>query len=322
MTVRQKQDTIDGYAAEWVIRLGGAPLTEAEQQAFDQWLAQDPAHVAAYLRADAVWGESAVLTSLSLPLRATAKRPRRAAGPILAGLALAFVIGGAGRFWLGDPLTMLMADHRTGPGEIRTVTLTDGSQVQLDTESAIVVDFTPHERRVRLLSGDAYFTVAPVAGSERRPFVVAASDGTAQALGTQFMVAKEADGGLVTVAEHKVRVSAAIAGGATGEVTLSPGQAVRYDDLHGLESVETVDLAQASSWREGRLVFNNQPLSEVITVLNRYRRGRIVIANRRLATLKVSGVFMTSDLSGALVAIRQELGAKTAAMPPFVTLLY
>ncbi|MCB8877671.1 FecR family protein [Acidisoma silvae] len=321
MKVPDQQTDIASHAAAWVIRLGGAPLTAAEHQAFDLWLAQSPDHVAAFTQAEQLWGEARALKSApgqprhSLP---QARLPRAGRLPLTsAGLALALFGLGAAWFWFGDPTTILAADDRTGPGEIRTVRLTDGSQVQLDTDSAIAVDFTTRQRSVRLLSGDAYFTAAPVAGSEHRPFVVAAGQGSAQALGTQFMVAHEPDGGQVTVIEHKVRVAAAGA-----EVTLSPGQAVRYDAAHGLEPVEKVNLEQVTSWRDGRLVFDNQPLSQVIAVLNRYRRGRILIANNRLAALRVSGVFTTSDLSGALSAISQETGARTAAMPPFITLLY
>jgi transmembrane sensor len=322
--MRRRYEDIGHEAAAWVIRLGGAPLSLVERSDFDAWLAASADHVDAFARADALWGESAALKDQPGLSRAPAENRitrGRSAQPILAVIALVALLAGGTRAWFGDPTTWLAADDRTALGEIRTVTLTDGSQVQLDTASAIAVDFTARQRRVRLLSGDAYFTVAPVAGAEHRPFIVAAAGGTAQALGTQFMVAREPDGGLVTVAEHKVRVTAAASGGPAATVTLLPGEAVRYDGGHGLQSAHDVDVTEATSWREGRLVFNDQPLAQVIARLNRYRRGRIVIADHRLAALKVNGVFMTDDLSGALAAITQELGARTIAMP-FVTVLY
>ena len=107
----------------------------------------------------------------------------------------------------------------------------------------------------------------------------------------------------------------------TNTVVLSPGQAIHYDRMTGLGAVQDGHLDQATAWRRGRLVFSNVPLERVVAELNRYRRGRIVIADTRLAQRQVSGVFPTTDLDGALESITRELHAHTTAVPPFVTLL-
>jgi transmembrane sensor len=217
---------------------------------------------------------------------------------------------------------MLAASYRTAPGERSRVTLDDGSLVQLGTDSALALAFDARQRRVVLLAGEAYFAVAPMTGSETRPFVVEAAGGTATALGTQFMVDRRGDGMTVTVAEHTVRVAAAQAGNATRAVVLSPGETVRYDRVAGLGMVAKANIDRATAWRRGRLVFDEVPLSEVVAELNRYRRGPIVLADGDFRDRRVSGVFDTADLDAALRAITREMGLKTATLPPFVTILY
>jgi transmembrane sensor len=334
-----QQQKVEAKAANWVIRLGGVPLRDDEQRRLDRWLAEHPAHEAAFARARSTWGELAALQtapgmllddavpSRSRPMPVPGNRLGWTRRAIMTGAAAAVVAvltgAGFGAFWYGNPMLMLASDYRTSPGESRTVTLADGSTVQLDTASAIAVHFDGHERRVELLSGTAYFTVTPMQGSETRPFVVAVANGTAKALGTQFMVDRQGDGAEVTAAEHRVEVTADRADeNKAGVVVLSPGQSVRYDRSSGLGAVSQVDIDRATAWRRGRLVIDRMRLADVIAALNRYRRGEIVITDAALADRRVSGVFETADLAGALAAITQELGVRMASIPPFVTLLY
>lgn len=323
---------IEAIAAEWVIRLGGEKLSEVEQVRLQRWLRESPAHAAAFECARSAWAEltalKAVPGSLVEDVLAVHNSPRieHAAIPSrtlrrgLSMLAVAvFLGGGLGAFWFGNPLLMLEADYRTGPGESRTVTLADGSQVQLGTETALAIHFDGQERRVELLSGEAYFTVAPMRGSETRPFVVRSANGTTKALGTQFMAERLDDGTEIVAAEHRIQVST---DNGVEPVVLSPGQAVHYDRLSGLGAVTAANLDQATAWRRGSLIFDKVPLSDVVAELNRYRRGRIVIANTTLAMRRVSGVFEIADLDGALASITRELGVQSSALPPFVTVLY
>ncbi|MEJ1977958.1 MAG: FecR family protein [Acetobacteraceae bacterium] len=336
-----QQGDIEAKAAEWVVRLGGGPLGDRERRALDRWLAESPAHATAFAYARSTWGELAALKAAPGALFADVAALRgqdapparhgfpgwRVASPMMlhatALAAVLLVSAGLGAFWFGNPLVMLAADYRTSPGESRTVTLADGSLIQLDTASALAVHFDGHERRVVLLAGEAYFTVAPMRGSETRPFVVMAANGTARALGTQFMVGRQNQMTEVTVTEHQVQVAAAGPNAdKPGIVVLSPGQSVRYDRASGLGAVAETDLARATAWRRGRLIFDKVRLADVVADLNRYRRGRIVIADSSLGDRRVSGVFETADPAGALAAITRELGLRAASVPPFVTLLY
>lgn len=328
-----RQGEIEAQAAEWVARLGGGPLGAAERHALELWLAEDTRHAAAFDEARLAWAlmdavaadPGALGLDLSTPPAMAprpAPRPRLRVRwrPALALAASLLLLVAAAVLWVGDPLAVLIADHRTAPGERRAVVLPDGSLVELGPASAIALDFTAEERRVELLAGLAYFTAAPRAGSERRPFVVRAADGTARALGTEFAVDRQADAVEVVVVEHQVAVAVALPDGGAAEVVLSPGQAVRYAGRR-LAGPRATELEQALAWRRDRLVFDRVPLERVVSELNRYRRGRIVIGSAALATRLVSGVFDTGDPDAALQIIARELGARTVSAP-LITLLY
>jgi transmembrane sensor len=332
----KRRDAVEAEAAAWVIRLGGDPLRAGERRALDRWLAEHADHQAAFDYARSTWAGLAALRdapgSLSddivpsapgmAPCPVAARfRPRTwvRAGALAATVLIAF---GLGILWLGDPITMLTANYRTAPAETRTVALPDGSTADLGPASAVALRFDNRERRIELLAGVVYVTAAPMAAGEGRPFVVEAANGTAEALGTRFIVERLPDAVEVTVTEHRVEVAAAPAAGPVDAAVLSPGQSVRYGQDAGLGPVEDVSLDHVAARRRGRLVFDRAPLSEVVAALNRYRHGRIVVADTALGGRRVSGVFDTSRLDEALASIARELGARTAAVPPFVTLLY
>lgn len=322
---------MEAEAAEWVIRLDAEDCTADDRRHFERWLSSDPRHRDAFDFASRTWGELSGLKELIEPATAgtpahpVAACPARASPRYLpvqalaASLVLALALG---LFWFGNPLVRMSADYMTAPGEQRTVTLADGTVVDLGSDSALAVDFDEQERRVELLSGIAYFTAAPKAGDETRPFVVKSGAGTAEALGTQFAVDKLDEAVEVTVAEHQVNVAVEGSPDSDREALLSPGQAVRYSADGVLGKVEERDLDQAMSWRRGKLIFNDVPLSRVVTELNRYRRGRIVITRDSLARLHVSGVFDVGDLGNALARIAAELRVRTASVPPLVTVIY
>ncbi|WP_244538106.1 FecR family protein [Mesorhizobium sp. YR577] len=339
MGKRDDYEQIEAEAAEWVIRLGGASVSERDRREFDVWRSKSPKHIQAFDFALKTWGELASLRSEPSALTddlewATLQRsigvpsaPSRSFGLQrlwhLAALSICLLAAiGFGGFWYGNPVTMLMADYRAALGETRTVTLPDGSSVDLSSGSAIALHFDKKERRIELLQGEAYFTAAPMVGDETRPFVVQGDIGTATALGTQFLVDRHSDAVEVVVAEHEVRVALAGSHSQAASVVLSPGQSVRYSSAKGMGKVSERNVELASAWRRGRLVFDQMPLGDVVAELNRYRRGRIVISNSALASRKVSGVFETNDLDDALNTISTELRLRVVAIPPLVTVLY
>ncbi|HEY4135722.1 MAG TPA: FecR domain-containing protein [Alphaproteobacteria bacterium] len=317
------RDGIEGEAAAWVVRLGAGPLSAAENAALAQWMSKSPAHADAFAYACDLWGDPAwkVLT-VTASVQDVAAPPRRRglwAGALAAGLAL-FALLGLQHF--GDPWTALRADYRSLPAEVRAVTLADGSRVDLNSASAIAVDYSDRTRSVRLLAGEALFSPKPLNDAETRPFVVAAGGLTARALGTRFVVAREpGDAVSVGVLEHQVEVAAPGADGETEHVVLTPGQSLRYAASQ-LGAVRQEDVAQDVAWSRGQLVFDRVALSQAVEVLNRYRHERIIVADANLAGRRVSGLFRLDDLSGALDTITAELGARSARVPLVATVIY
>ncbi|WGD31896.1 FecR family protein [Ancylobacter sp. WKF20] len=325
-SIDNRADEIELRAAEWVARLDGGPLSPAESAALRDWLEEAPDHRAAFEEAAATWRELSLLRRDPGPLRDLVPRtrpasPARRAVRVGAVVALLVLAGGIARYQFGDPWLLASADYRTAPGELRSVTLPDGSVAELGPASAIAVDFDSTERRVRLLAGEVFFTAAPRAGDETRAFVVEAGGGRTTALGTQFVVEDEGEGADVLAVEHQIEVALDHAG-ARQDVVLSPGQEVRYRRGLGLGRVRTRDVATATAWRRGMLVFSGSRLGEVVETLNRYRRGRIVILDGALADRRVSGVFATNDLDDAIETITAELGIGSRSIYPFMTVLY
>ncbi|MCQ8117699.1 FecR family protein, partial [Methylomonas rosea] len=206
------------------------------------------------------------------------------------------------------------ADFRTGTGEQRRILLSDGSTVILNTASSLSVEFSEKQRLIRLHGGEAHFKVAADAG---RPFEVVTGSSRVRALGTAFDV-KQWQGDLaVTVYEHSVRV--AFADGETIE-RLPEGQ--RVASSSGKAGVpENVNLKQVGAWQDRRLVFKERPLQAVIDDLNRYRPGKIVIADAELAGHLVTGVFDANDPEAALNVIEKTLAVSELRLSDALVIL-
>jgi len=299
-------------ALAWLSLLHDQP-SAGDQLTFSQWLRADPAHAQAYAQAQVLWelseGPARTLAAeeagaLQGYLEAM-ERPRwspllRWSGALaLAACLLLMVSLGTGwqaQRWLDD----LGADYVSAPGEIRTVTLADQSQVTLDADSAIAVDFSHGERHVQLRRGAGFFSVSHTG----EPFVVAAERGQARVLGTQFEVRLQPHGAQVTVLSGRVGVTANRGG---EQQILSAGQQVAYSEgtaqtLHGVDSEAQL------AWRQGWLTYYQTTLADVVEDLRRYYPGRIVLLNDELAARKVSGSFPSKDPLAVLDSLQGVLG--------------
>lgn len=172
--------------------------------------------------------------------------------------------------------------------------LSDGTQVDLDTDSAIALDYSRTLRRVDLIRGQAFFTVAKDAN---RPFVVGSNGLTATALGTRFEVDGDVDRGPeVEVEEGSVEVAAG-----DRRLWLAAGDSAGRDASGRLAPAELdMDVRDATAWRHGRLIFSGRRLGDVLATIGKYRRGPILVLDDRVAALKVSGAFDLADTDAAL----------------------
>jgi transmembrane sensor len=316
-----REQEIRQQAADWAVQLDARTVNSSELQ---HWLAQDPAHGPALDYARATWNLLADLGREAVAANVPVALPVRKRAPLTrwVGSAAASVLLLLGLQQAAPLLTPMLADHATGIGEIRRVTLPDGSVATLDANSAIDLHYSASERRIELLSGDASFAVAPIGGNEQRPFIVDSSGGSSRALGTQFVLSQDAKGAWMGVLEHSVELSLnePPQNGIERQV-LQQGQAARYSQAAGIELLSDFDVARASSWQRGVLVFDRVPLAQVAERLNQYRPGWLLITDKTLAQREVSGVFRLDSLDDALTTVTAELHASRVDLAG-VTLLY
>ncbi|RMQ50670.1 hypothetical protein ALQ04_04344 [Pseudomonas cichorii] len=293
----------------------------AEQQAFSRWLQADPAHVEAYGKAQVLWELSEIpaaqlaaedvvaLDALLCAMDAPPPRRHRqrwAVGLAMAACLMLMISVGAGwqpQRWASD----LGADYVSAPGQVRTVTLDDNSQVTLDADSAIAVNFRGNERRVQLRRGAAFFKVTHTG----EPFVVYADTGETRVLGTEFEVRLEPEGAQVTVLSGRVGVKAATA---AEQQILQTGQQVAYHDKQLTSAPRNIDSESLLAWRQGWLNYYRTPLADVVNDLSRYYPGRIVVLNDQLAARRISGTFPSKDPQAVLNALQSVVGFETYSM--------
>jgi transmembrane sensor len=283
-------------AAAWVARLEAGDLCESEALAFDAWLSSTPENVAAF---DAALSVSHAYAAAGVEVthhlserRAFAPVGRRVfigVGAVAAAAALAVVI--APQLSASQTETYI-----TARGQRRTVQLADGSTINLNGGTHLAVTLDRDSRRVALAAGQAVFDVAH---DSRRPFLVAAGDRTVRVVGTQFDVRRLAGKLSVTVARGAVEVRPSE--GATGKAyRLHPGQ--RLDHVEGavLTRVATAAAEEVLGWRSGRLVYREQPLSDVVADLNQQFSTTISIDDPELATTLISGVLILDDQAAVI----------------------
>lgn len=313
---RETEIAVMEQAIAWFVRQDCGDMLPEEQAAFRRWKAA-PDHAAAWARVERMWGDFDHVPSAQRP-RPTRSSPFRF-GALMwrhAALALAACVILTLSVLLDFP-TRLRADLRTDTGETAIFSLPDGSSVSLDGGGALSLAFTPDRRVVRLLRGEALFSVV---SDPARPFVVEAGDGSVQALGTQFIVRRVDDTVAVTVLESHVRVTCC--GKAAATLILAPDRQVRYSARDGLGAARIVDARSEAAWTRGKLIFTDRPLSMVVDELNRHFPGHIALYGGPLRNRTVNGVFSTTDPAAALVGLRQSLGLHITRITPWLVVLH
>ncbi|MFK0087064.1 FecR family protein [Pseudomonas sp. NPDC090755] len=302
-------DDLFAEASGWYYRLQADDLSEDERAAFAAWLAQGPAQAQAWAE---VLGLLGALREPARQLRNTQRaRWRKPAARVWASAAAVVLMIGllAGSPWPDR----WRADYATGTGESRTLVLADGSQLQLNTDTAVQIDLGNTQRRVRLLRGEAWFDVSH---DSARPFVIGSGDGWVKVVGTRFSVAQQGAQTRVRVEQGKVQVSA----DNVQSVLLEPGLGVEYSDT-GLGAVHGFDGAAEFAWRQRQLVFRQQPLAEVVDALNRYWPGKTLLIGDALRQRKVSGVFEIDKPEAVLKALTHTLGLQAEQYTPYLRVL-
>ncbi|WP_432755611.1 FecR family protein [Pseudomonas sp. WMBT8] len=297
-------EQIVSEAARWLALLNDEDVSAADRQAFEAWCAADPRHRVAFERMGALWGSLDELPAEPARLALNqAFIPRKAGYAVRGGQALA-LLGVLVAGWASvEHLPLWMADQRTGVGERSQVVLADGSQVQLNSNSALDVKFDGQQRVIELLKGEMWVEVAKDA---QRPFVVRTDQGTATALGTRFLVQRALDGStVVTVIESTV----AAKGTDSEVVKLTAGQRAILRQGHA-QPAQAVGSGDPAAWTRGLLTVDDRPLSEVLQTLASYRHGVVRFDAQALHGMRVSGVFKLDDSDAALATLADNLPIK------------
>lgn len=305
-------------ALDWLIRLECPSAQDCV--AFDAWLAQDPAHAAAYARAAALW-QGATLHQAAQGLQQQrdsrqAHLPRVARLPLRAlaywkPLASAAVLVLAVMNFTDLPLR-LSADHLTQVGERQRLELPDGTRVLLNTHSAIASDFNLDHHGARLLQGEAFFDVS---GNPAQPLQVQAGPVLASVHDTAFAVSYLNGEAQVKVQRGNVDVLANHA----ERLRLSAGDSVRIGP-QGFARRERIDPAVDLAWVQGRLVFDNRPLGQVLAEVQRYYPGWIVSRNAQLDATRVTGNYRLDQPLDVVRSLAHVSGASVQEFPALVIL--
>ena len=295
----QQVDGLEAEATQWFARLKSVPVSRETLDAFFAWR-RVPAHDAAFDKVERLWSATGSVADdpaiIALARSAYERggkryRPRIMARLVPASAAVVAIAAAAllgPRWWSGDA-------YATKVGEQSIVTLEDGSKVRLDTDTRLMVRFSPDRRLVELERGQAYFTVAH---NKARPFVVDADGTGVVATGTQFDVRREGAAIDVTLVEGSVNVKPASQAAtplvAGQQISLRAGQA---------PVVRAVNTSAATAWTQGRLVFDRVPLEDAIAEVNRYAGRPLLLADDRLAREQVGGTFETGNRDAFVTAV-------------------
>lgn len=282
-------------AALWLAHLRGPERTADVEQGFRLWLNANPENAAAFELAADIWERTGAIKRHPHERVASAKlSPAWQASKYvaLAASLLALVVGA---LWYAQ-----RDQIRTAVGEQRTLTLEDGSRIFLNTDTRVAVRYTGNERRILLEHGEVLFEVAPKPG---RPFVVAAGDTRIQALGTSFVVRRDASQLAVTLVDGKVSVASDSPSkpnpprpNAVTEPArvLNPGDRLTLTAKHE-PALDRPPIDKVTAWQRGQVAFDNVPLQDAVDEMNRYSTKKLVVVQERAGELLIGGVFRSGD---------------------------
>jgi transmembrane sensor len=305
-------------ASEWIARLDADEVSDEARALFEQWRSASAMNARAYEELSATYQEfvaagvfvRAVSFAQSMSTASISTRRWRWTA---AAAVLLVLIAGAFVYWprFAAPLT-----YRTALGEHATIALPDGSTLELNSASSARVEYEATRRVVRLDRGEGYFKVSHDA---QRPFWVVAGRSWVRAVGTAFNVYLRGNAVEVTVSEGVVKVGSSEpkigvslpddgSTDAPAAVVKAGEQAKLQGAAAATRHLSSTELVRAVSWREGTVYFENQPLSDVASELERYSTIRFVLEDDAVRHLRVGGTFQASPQGAETLITMLERG--------------
>lgn len=314
--------SIARQAALWLVRLHDAHVSAADLAGCARWRAAHPDHERAWQRAEQIGSKLNGLPA-GIALQSLGRSNRMERRTVLKTLLLLMALPASYVTYEATyrtlPWEQWVADLRTATGERRTITLADGSELILNTNSAVDVRFDSEQRLLILHTGEILIRTARdplvqigaatgAATAAGRPFVVRTRQGNIRALGTRFIVSAAdthpslAPATNVTVLEHAVEIRPAIDAGRAR--VIEAGRQTSFT-ASAMAAPQAAD-PYAAAWVEGRLVVNAMRLDDFLVQLSRYRRA-LLRCEPQIASLRISGAFQLDNIDGILDALPDTL---------------
>ena len=335
---------IESEAQDWITQLDKGRPSREELNEFQEWLNRSPYHKDAFKVAAAAWigmDRLSVLLDMSSGANTVGKAYRPIArtwfrllqpGYAVAGLILAIVViiaftaypNISGNFQENG----FDADYITSIGEVRSITLPDGSRVSMNTKSKINVTYAHDVRLIRLSEGEAWFDVYH---DTEKPFIVYAGHFAVWAVGTAFSVNLMNNNVNLTVTEGRIEVASLQDGvfpetrpdwkvikQAAFRIPLVQGQHMILDNNLGnsndaielVRQIEPEQIEKNLSWRDGMLIFDNDTLKEVVAEINRYTSMKIIISESEIQDMRFGGYFKAGDITSILASLEEGFGIR------------
>jgi transmembrane sensor len=318
------KDVLRDDALDWLRLLTGGMATNVDVAAFDRWRTASPDHDEAFAEAALLWdvlGDAARMMADANPDLAVMARPRAhvfmkrraflfGGGMIAASLAGIALVRPPLGLW--PSFVELKADYRTRKGQQRRIDLADKASIEINTQTSIDLRPTVAGRtEIELITGEAA-VAAPDAASA---VIVLAGGGSVETDRGAFNVRKSGDKVSVTCIDGEAMVRSH-----QGGTSLRGGQQVSYG-AGGLGRTVVVDPVIVAAWRHGLLVFHEVPLAQLIDEVNRYRPGKIVLLDSRLAQRRVVATFRLDRIDDVVTFVHQALDVSVRILPGGIVLL-
>lgn len=331
--IRREEAAIEETAGDWLARRDRG-FTPAEGEEFARWSAADPRHTSTFARLSAAWDgldtahEFPEVMEIANQIKATREpsRWRRRSVPWITAAFGAFAAAMAIVLWKGhgaEKQVTAEPSYQVIPGSAHEMMLADGTRVELNADAEVEPAFTPTERRVLLIRGEAHFSVVK---DPARAFIVQAGTISVSAVGTAFNVRLDPKAIEVLVTEGRVRVDDAHGQSLlakTAEPSIPPdlnklpgadsadAQALDYNVLSAgqraviplaatgpvsVVSSSPAEIDRALAWEGPQLVFDHTPLEQAIAAFNRFNHRQLILGDPAIAHRKLGGTFRADNV--------------------------
>jgi|HubBroStandDraft_2_1064218.scaffolds.fasta_scaffold58320_2 transmembrane sensor len=282
---------VETRAADWLQRQHFWDWSSEDQSGLEAWLGESAAHRVAYLRIKSGYGRTERLVALRNPKAEDLVPNRRRILGMAAAIAAVVTVAVMSSIYFFNSREIV---YVTPIGGHKIIALADGSQIELNTDTTLVLNTDSQQRTARLEKGEAYFQIKHNAA---HPFVLRTAQHSITDLGTKFLVRSEGDRVEVALVEGLARLKSDSASIQQHEALLRPGNvAVATTNTMSVAKEPARNLANELGWRRGVLVFRNATLADAAIALNRYNNNKLVIAGGDAARLTINGTFGTHDV--------------------------